>query len=385
MLLNVSILGFIFAGIILIFSSYRKSINIYLAAYLLFANLFSLIYYIIFQNENVTLAAIFSIHFTPFYFLTLPFLHLYVISHQKGFKFKARYLIYFVPFLIVLLNISPYLFRPFSEKIIIGKALLENAEALYNVKLLFIPYYYQSLARPFFNLLFLLFTLFTYYKTRNTLEFASSKFNERNFVFLILLFSGFLNIISFVLIVNKLVMINFDFSLLSDVSFITISSVVNYVSAGQNLILLFFPQILFREQFIVDQPVRRKKDPNQDNNSLVSQERLLEIDVIIQEFVTNKAYLNKGFSVTNITQETGIPVHQLSAYFNEYLKTSFNDWKNQLRIAYAVSEIESGKYRHITIEAIASASGFTSRSNFNKAFITCMGQPPSQFIKDLKK
>jgi AraC-like DNA-binding protein len=385
MLLNVSLLGFIFAGIILIFSSVRKSINVYLAAYFLFINLYSLVYFIIFENEDVNLAAFFSIHFTPFYFLTIPFLHLYIVSHQKDFRFKTRYLIYFVPFGVVLLNTLPYLFLPFSEKLVLAKEVLVNSEALYHVKLLFIPYYYQSLARPIFNLIFLFFTCYTYYQKRKELEFISLKFNGENFVFLLLLFAGFLNSLSFIFIINKMLITNFGFSLFGNVPFKTINNMVSYLAAGQNLILLFFPQKLFREQFIVDQPIRRKKDPNQDNSSLISQERLLEIDVMIQQFVTNQAYLIKGFSVTNITQETGIPVHQLSAYFNEYLKTNFNDWKNQLRIAYAVSEIESGKHKHITIEAIAIACGFTSRSNFNKAFIASMGQPPSQFIKGLKK
>ncbi len=385
MLLNVSLLGFIFAGIILIFSSVRKSINVYLAAYFLFINLYSLVYFIIFENEDVNLAAIYSVHFTPFYFLTIPFLHLYIISHQKDFRFKTRYLIYFVPFGVVLLNILPYLFLPFSEKLVLAKEVLVNSEALYHIKLLFIPYYYQSLARPIFNLIFLIFTCYTYYQKRKELEFVTLKFNGENFVFLLLLFAGFLNSLSFIFIINKMLITNFGFSLFGNVPFKTINNMVSYLSAGQNLILLFFPQKLFREQFIVHQPVRRKKDSNQENSSGISQERLLEIDVMIQQFVTNQTYLNKGFSVTNITQETGIPVHQLSAYFNEYLKTNFNDWKNQLRIAYAVSEIESGQHRRMTIEAIALASGFTSRSNFNKAFIASMNQTPSEFIKNLKK
>ena len=383
MLLNVSILGFIFAAIILLFSSYRKNTNAFLAAYLLFSNLFSLIYYIIFEYENATLVAVFSLNFTPFYFLTLPFLYLYILSHRKDFSFKPRYLLFFLPFLAILINISPYLLLPFSEKLLMGKAVLQNAEAVYQAKLLFLPYYYQSLLRPVFNLVFLLVTCYTYYKSRNNFDFQNSKFNERNFVFAVLLIAGLLNSLSFTFILNKLLTQNFGFSLFRGVSFTTVNSMVNYLSAGQNLLLLFFPQILFREQFVADKPVRRKKDAGHSDETSISVERFIEIDQTIQNYIQDKPYLSKGFTITIITQETGIPAHQISIYFKDFLKTNFNDWKNKLRIEFAVEAIKSGNWSHYTIEAIAEKSGFSSRSNFNIAFNACMNQTPSQFIKEL--
>jgi AraC-like DNA-binding protein len=385
MLLNVSILGFILAAIILLFSSYRKNTNAFLAAYLLFSNLFSLIYYIIFENGNATLIAIFSLNFTPFYFLTLPFLYLYVISHRKDFSFKPHYLLFFLPFVAILINISPYLFLPFAEKLLLGKAILQNAEAVYQAKLLFLPYYYQSLLRPVFNLVFLIITCTTYYKNRQHFEFHNSKFNERNFVFAVLLIAGLLNCLSFTFIVNKWLTLNFGFSIFSNVSFKTINSIFNYFSAGQNLLLLFFPQILFREQFVPDKPVRRKKETTSSDEITISSERLMEIDQLIQNYIQDHPYLSKGFTITIITQETGIPAHQISIYFKDFLHTNFNDWKNKLRIEFTVEAIKSGKWSHFTIEAIAEKSGFSSRSNFNIAFNACMNQTPSQFIKELNR
>jgi len=73
--------------------------NAFLAAYLLFSNLHSLAYYALFENENAPIAAFFAVHFNPFYFLTLPFLHLYIISHRRDFTFHPRYFLYLAPFL----------------------------------------------------------------------------------------------------------------------------------------------------------------------------------------------------------------------------------------------------------------------------------------------
>jgi len=385
MLLNVSILGFILAGIMLLFSSYRKSKNAYLAAYLLGSNLFSLIYYVIFESQSVDLAALFAINFTPFYLLNQPFLHLYMLSQQKEFTFKPMYFLFFVPFVLILLNVSPYLLIPFSQKLEFAKKFLNNAELLYQAKLLFLPYYYQSLFRPAFNLIFLVFTCLTYYKLRHSFDYPKSKFNERNFVFAILLISASLNGLSFLFIINKLLIQSFDMTLFSGVSFATVNSIVSYLYAGQNLMLLFFPQILFQEQFHSASSERQKKDLPQKTDSSISQERFLEIEEIIQAYMLEKPYLSQGFTLTSISQQTGVPAHQLSIYFNEYVNAPFNEWKNKLRIEYVVSEINHGKLEFLTIEGLATSCGFASRSNFNKAFFTIMNQTPSEYIKGLKK
>jgi AraC-like DNA-binding protein len=332
----------------------------------------------------VDYAAFFGLNFTPFYFLSQPFLHLYISSHLKDFKFKPRHFLFFVPFLIILINISPYLWLPFSEKRAFAMSFLENAEVMYQAKLLFLPYYYQSLIRPIFNLLLLLFTGFTCYKNRHAFEFKNLKFNERNFVFSILIISGLLNTLSFVFIVNKLLISTFDFGILTNVSFATVNSIVSYLYTGQNLILLFFPQILFQGQFNVKTSDKSKKDPSSRPESTISEDQLENIETQIREYLQDKKpYLAQGFSLTNVSQKTGIPAHQLSYYFNDHLKTSFNDWKNHLRIEHVVSEINDGKHENFTLESLASSSGFASRANFNKAFLVVMNQTPTEYIRGL--
>jgi AraC-like DNA-binding protein len=383
MLLNVSIFGFILAGIILIFSSYQKSMNAFLAAYLLFANLHSLAYYTIFENENAELAAFFAVHFTPFYFLTLPFLHLYIISHRKEFKFRARYFLFLIPFFVALTNISPFFLIPFSEKIVLAKAFLNDAEVLNRVPFLFSTYYQQSLVRPLFNLVFILFTIITYYRERQTLEFQKAKFNEQNFVLFVLIISCSLNGLSFIFLLNKLLIASIGVNFFQTVSYNAVNTLFSYLSAGQNLLLLFFPQIMFREQIISEKiPVKNRENESQDD-SIIPYERLLEIDQIIKQYITNHPYLIKGFTVTKITLDTGIPAHQISLYYKDFLNTNFNDWKNKLRIEYAVAEIKSGNWSNYTVEKITNKSGFSSRSNFNKAFIACMNQTPSEYLKEL--
>jgi AraC-like DNA-binding protein len=199
----------------------------------------------------------------------------------------------------------------------------------------------------------------------------------------ILLITGLLNSLSFVFIVNKLLISSFDFGILTNVSFVTINSFVNYLYVGQNLLLLFFPQILFQEHVNSKNLGKGKKDPSIKSESNISKGRLEEIASQIQKYLQdNKPYLEQGFSLTIVSQNTGIPAHQLSYFFNDHLKTSFNDWKNHLRIEYVVSEINQGKHENFTLESLASSSGFASRANFNKAFLVEMNKTPTEYIKN---
>jgi AraC-like DNA-binding protein len=169
------------------------------------------------------------------------------------------------------------------------------------------------------------------------------------------------------------------------ISYRAVNSMVNFFTAGHNVSVLFFPQILFREFYIIEKTVNRKKDQLLIEDATISNDRLIEIDQLLKAYLEEKPYLTKGFTLTFITKHTGIPAHQLSIYFNDYLKIGFTDWKNKFRIDYAVSEIKAGKLDRFTIESIATTSGFSSRSNFNKAFISIMNQTPSEFIKGLKE
>lgn len=385
MLLNVSILGFILALIILVFSSFRKSRSAFLAAYFILINIFSLVYFAIFESESPTLVAILAINFTPFYFLTIPFLYLYISSLRKDFKFKPRYFLLFVPFLLNLINIIPYLLVPFSQKLILGEEIIRNSVSLNQVNLLYLPYTYQSILRPIFNLFLLLHTSYTFYKERNALAFLPAKFNQKNFIVIIIIISFILNSLSFSIGINSLIIKTFGVDLMPTISYVTINSIVTYLSAFNNIVVLFFPQILFRELFSISKSVQRKKDQVVTEDTPLSSERLIETEQLLKAYLEEQPYLSKGFTISYITKHTSIPAHQLSIYFNDYLKIGFNDWKNKLRIDYAVSEIKARKLNRFTIETIALASGFSSRSNFNNAFISIMNQTPSEFLKGLKE
>jgi len=73
----------------------------------------------------------------------------------------------------------------------------------------------------------------------------------------------------------------------------------------------------------------------------------------------------------------------LSNYFNKELSKTFGEWKNDQRINYVCKNIDEGKAKDITIEAISINAGFVSRSKFIDAFKDRIGVTPSAYIKGL--
>lgn len=86
-----------------------------------------LTYYFCTESEDPIWIAIFYSNFTPFWYLLGPFLYFYVrntISDNSHFR-KGDYL-HFLPFLIHLINMVPYLISPFSYKMEVAKLIIAD-------------------------------------------------------------------------------------------------------------------------------------------------------------------------------------------------------------------------------------------------------------------
>jgi AraC-like DNA-binding protein len=105
----------------------------------------------------------------------------------------------------------------------------------------------------------------------------------------------------------------------------------------------------------------------------------------LAEYFQKKPYLQPGFTLSIITQDTNLPYHQLTAYYNNYLGINFNEWKNNARIEYAMELIKDGKAKNLTLESIAYTCGFLSRSNFVNSFRKKTGLTPSEYLKSVQQ
>ena len=109
-----------------------------------------------------------------------------------------------------------------------------------------------------------------------------------------------------------------------------------------------------------------KEDPIETNCALLLQ-KAMEKD---------KLYLDPRLSMDRLADYISIPRAVISNYLNNHLGSSYYEWLATYRINHAVQllEDESLDYK---LEAIAYASGFSSKTTFNRYFKNIVGVLPS--------
>jgi len=124
------------------------------------------------------------------------------------------------------------------------------------------------------------------------------------------------------------------------------------------------------------------KEIDISHDSSEADEIAAEIEIILKHMNDNKPYCQQGFTIQDLSNQTGIPVYQLSPLINGHFKLNFANWVNRYRIEYFIEQAVDNP--NITLEAISKEAGFISRSTFINAFKKEKGVTPKEYIKSLK-
>jgi len=108
----------------------------------------------------------------------------------------------------------------------------------------------------------------------------------------------------------------------------------------------------------------------------------VELEIVIELMENQKPFCKQGFTIQDLSNLAGIPIHQLSPLINGHLKMNFSSWINRHRIEYFLEH--AMEKQHMTLEARAREAGFTSRSSFISAFKKEKGVTPREYRKNLK-
>lgn len=96
-----------------------------------------------------------------------------------------------------------------------------------------------------------------------------------------------------------------------------------------------------------------------------------------------RPYLDEDFRIGDVAEALSLTVHQVSEVVNTGMGKSFRSYVNGLRVAAAQEYIRAEPERGFL--SIAMASGFNSKSAFNRAFRQVTGVTPTVFRRDLPK
>ena len=117
----------------------------------------------------------------------------------------------------------------------------------------------------------------------------------------------------------------------------------------------------------------------------ISNKEYSEIESKMEQFYTNKLFLNKDCNMGFLVRELNLKNEKyLRGYIRKKYNKTFNDFINELRIEYIKKRLENEKtLRSFTMDQIAYEAGFSSRVIFSRIFKKYLGEPPIDFIKNI--
>lgn len=127
--------------------------------------------------------------------------------------------------------------------------------------------------------------------------------------------------------------------------------------------------------------VGKETDAFEYEPDIQSKNDKLTMKKIDKIMVEKELYKRTDFSLDLFAAETGINRYYISSVLNRCTEKNFNTYVNEYRIKEAIRIMSEPKNKDLTIDKIASDSGFNDRQNFHRVFKKKTGISPSDFRK----
>lgn len=390
MILFICLITIFISILILIYSCPKNCNAVFLALYLLFLSTYGLTHHFATDNNSIIELAVTYNHFSPFWVLIGPMIYFYVRGTlSDNNKWRQNDWIHFIPFILFLINVTPYFFVPFKEKIELVTQIQKNLNQLRDLKvnLIFGPkfsFLFRSIQLLGYQIAGIII-LYQYEKMDVSINVSSNqKKIVTRWLWILLGVSVLLSLSFFSAVAPFLV---------GSDSPIRVSNHPYLFIAGLSLLLigtslLFFPQILYGVPIYkgaTDSSFNKKIElaNNFEKEKLVDKDDPFIIlgEKIITYMKDQKPYLNEEFSVHDLAIAMNVPDHHISYCCHSILNQKFTTLKNKFRIEYAKELLRSGATKELTLDAISKQAGFQTRSNFYFVFKNEVGVSPLEFLE----
>jgi AraC-like DNA-binding protein len=393
MLLFIS-LSTVLVSLILAVFNWRVNKNaLYLSLAFICISVYGIAHYFTLYGKNAFWLAIFYNHFSPANLLVGPFLYFYVRGTLTD---RTRLLrsdwLHFLPAVVHLLGITPWLLMPFQEKMTICNQIIQNIDQITEVKtnIIFTPAG-AYVIRP------LLFLSYTLYSLKLLWQFAPNHNRHLKIPFNQLIISYrwlLVLLITMALLSLNYTILTFQFLGSSPSETLVHSKGLHAITGGilvsMALALLFFPQVLYGMPNFEKKTLTEKSELEKTQD-LPSQEEVLptesgknpfeELAVSIQVYLEKeKPYTQPDFSIETMARDLKVPLNHMSYCLNEIMGIKFTALRQKARVDHAKLLLKTDSKERYTIEAIAHQSGFSTRSSFYNAFKAETGITPTEFL-----
>jgi AraC-like DNA-binding protein len=310
---------------------------------------------------------------TTLAFLQIPVFYLYVLSVcYSDFKFKPKYLIHLLPFLIANVILLP---RFYTVDIASKIDFIINRQTRIELQLTHILFHIQVLI--YFVAIFILLRKAKKLYLENN---AGTSLNSYNWLFQ---FTVVLTIL-YVIVIFKNIFKFSDYPYISEWIKIGILVLQLFIVCWYLFKALNNPG-LFRNidsklKLVSDIILEEKKNESETVNEKEYNEELSKLK---EYMVEEKPFLNPSLTIQDISDEIKIPVRDLSLLINHQLGQHFFDFINTYRIENAKTILKDPTKNKVTVLEILYEVGFNSKSSFNAAFKKHTGFTPTVYRKQL--
>ena len=398
MLLYISLLTIILSGLLVTYNWRINKNTIYLGAFFSILATYGLTHYFTIYANSPFWLAVFYNNFSPFWFLTGPLLLFYYRGTlTDNSRLKGTDIIHFIPFLVQLIGIFPYLLTPFSYKIDIAAQILNDLNLITQFKVNWITKpIVNFLGRPILVFLYLGYITYMLWKYNPQSQRIKVPLQQYKLIYrwlIILAATTAILIFNFFLLSLSLSKQTVTATLIND-QFTHIFSGVAYFC--MSFMLLLFPRILY------GMPIYNANSVAENNSQEKSKKETYPVETIkivsevlsqqddpffdlvakINDYLDKEEpYVNPDFTINELAVALKVPVHHLSYCLNTLMNVKFTSLRTQLRIQYASKLLDSGQADELSMDGIGKKSGFSTRSNFYNAFKTETGMTPSEYLE----
>lgn len=310
----------------------------------------------------------------PLFYLLPPlnFMFLWYLLHPRA-KFKWIHLIFFLPFLLQLIENTPYYLSSKEVKIEEVKWMLAQGDYFaYNPRFLWFDPYYHVYAKVLMYCLFYIAMVYYY------VQFRRDKQNEVLFQKGVFHF-WIIGILLFRFCTIFYLWYLFIYTDSGKSSFIT----TDYLLIAEFVFHLFYLAI---NPKLLDVNILAENLRGPEKEEIIlsdeEEERLKSLASKVDEyFKTTEVFLNSQLTAELLGSLTGHPHRLIGQAIKHIHGISFRDYLNNYRIAYIEEKLSDPAYlAKSSIETIAEASGFGSRQSFYTAFKKAKGCTPKEYF-----
>ena len=385
MLLYISVLTIILSVLLISFNWRINKNTIYLGSFFIILATYGLTHYFTIYTNSPFWLAIFYNNFSPFWFLTGPLLLFYYRGTLTDkTSLKPSDIIHFIPFLVQLVGIFPYLLTPFSYKVDVATQILNNLNLITQIKVNWITTpILNFFARPILVFIYLGYITYLLWLHNPKSSRAKVPVQQYNIIYRWLIL---LEVTTAILILN--------FFLLSlsaanqTVTATLINSQYTHFFSGiayfcMSFMLLLFPRILYGMPIYTSEIVKAAPTAKElPEVHLTQEDPFFELVAKINDYLNKEEpYINPEFTINEMAVALKVPVHHLSYCLNTLMNVKFTTLRTQLRIKYATNLLDSGQADELSMDGIGKKSGFSTRSNFYNAFKIETGMTPSEYLE----